>query len=358
MLEHGLKMSGSGTALVALEQDAVGAFTGNSFVRRAAPLRASMSSSSSEDDSQQQQQQQQQQAAKGAELSRRRAMSIEDIRSMFKKDIRQQQRKINSPLASAGAVLPESAEEGGLEAGQGKSKSFRSSQSSMKRNVKRHAKRRDDGDAREVPAGREDAYAGSGEDDDGARNRGAAVGRVSSPDQGQGVYETKSLVVERTTVKLEDPSGLAAYTMAGLHSDLAGTQPASQPAAPVSVVQAHSAAEGSVQTSGGGSRSADEAAEAQPSHTHTHTPDASPSSRVQNMVATFTAQARAGEGEARSQGAAVRARCPFGFDLLAAAADDLLQVCLVRLSRVALARCLRAYACPSVGASLPYAYCS
>jgi hypothetical protein len=73
------------------------------------------------------------------------------------------------------------------------------------------------------------------------------------------------------------------------------------------------------------------------------------------MVATFTAQARAGEGEARSQGAAVRARCPFGFDLLAAAADDLLQVCLVRLSRVALARCLRAYACPSVGASLPYA---
>lgn len=357
-LESGLKKSGSSVAEVSLEQDATGAFTGASFLRRqrpashSAPRRASTSSSEEEEQSPSPSGGAQH-SLPGAGMVHPKSMSVEDMRSMFKRDIRLQQRGSRGK----GVEVP-ARDAGGSGHGQQARESSSRSSRSFKPKAKRCAlERPQDGARNGGPTGGEVADAGSGDDDDAASGRtaewvGEAADKVLAglhappgTQEGQGVPDhgaPRERLVERRTIPLKDPSGLAAYTMAGLHSDLAlplSAAKCSQAAVSVSAEMADAVEpskqpggrqEGSWRTQqpGGASQVSPRARPARANQPQGAELDPNASSRVASMVSAFCAAEAEAPG-ASDEGAGAlpaRPRCPFGFDLLAAAADDLLQV--------------------------------
>ena len=159
-------------------------------------------------------------------------------------------------------------------------------------------------------------------------------------------------VVEQKIIRLSDRTGLGAFTMAGLHSDLAPEalppatlpepiRPKSPPSTEVTGDAQGYGAAGAIVTQ------VDPASDPVSRRQEGVTKDLEAEARIRSeRMTTAFAQARhmlardgiegggssggrgaGGDGGSRGPTPRRAGRCPFGFDLLAAAADDLLQVC-------------------------------
>jgi hypothetical protein len=277
-IETGMKKTASVLDFVSLEQDASGSFTGKSLIdgKRRSPVRQSCFDRASSEEGD----------ASAAVMSVEVCACAPDAlmldcldysRRFVSKSLRthnKPQQDIRSKFRSRTAR--------GNGRGSGRDRKHRSAS----------ARREEQGVVGDLYA------ASGGEDDETEEEQGPMRSRRLGPEEAAkllagGAKESPVVIVEQRTIRLADQTGLAPYTMTGLHVDLTGMRSAPAESQPQgretrSTIQRASAPE-----------------------------EQERSARVESMVQAFRASS--------STAATQPKRCPFGFDLLAAAADDLLQ---------------------------------